>query len=62
MAVALAPPRTRALQILALVGAAQFMLVADDTIVNVALPSIRSDLGFDAGNAQAIFKMTAATR
>jgi EmrB/QacA subfamily drug resistance transporter len=49
MAVALAPPRTRALQILALVSAAQFMLVADDTIVNVALPSIRSDLGFSAG-------------
>jgi EmrB/QacA subfamily drug resistance transporter len=41
-----APPRAAAMRILALVCAAQFMLVADDTIVNVALPSIRSDLGF----------------
>ena len=43
-------PASRARRILALVCAAQFMLVADDTIVNVALPSIRSDLGFDAGD------------
>jgi EmrB/QacA subfamily drug resistance transporter len=35
-----------AARILALVCAAQFMLVADDTIVNVALPSIQRDLGF----------------
>ncbi|MBE2315745.1 MFS transporter [Solirubrobacter sp. CPCC 204708] len=34
------------IRILALVCAAQFMLVADDTIVNVALPSIQSDLDF----------------
>ncbi len=34
------------LQILALVCLAQFMLLVDDTIVNVALPSIQADLGF----------------
>ncbi len=33
--------------VLALVCTAQFMLLVDDTIVNVALPSIRADLGFD---------------
>jgi EmrB/QacA subfamily drug resistance transporter len=32
--------------ILALVCAGQFMVIVDDTIVNVALPSIRGDLGF----------------
>jgi EmrB/QacA subfamily drug resistance transporter len=38
------PRRWRALAILAV---AQFMVVLDATIVNVALPSIRVDLGFD---------------
>lgn len=32
--------------ILALVCAGQFMVIVDDTIVNVALPAIRGDLGF----------------
>src|SRR4051812_32117862 len=43
------PNRWRALAVLAI---AQFMVVLDATIVNVALPSIRSDLGFSAGNLQ----------
>jgi EmrB/QacA subfamily drug resistance transporter len=38
--------------ILALVGAAQFMVVLDISIVNVALPSIRDDLGFSIGGLQ----------
>ena len=38
--------------ILALVGAAQFMVVLDVSIVNVALPSIRNDLGFTIGGLQ----------
>ena len=38
--------------ILALVGAAQFMVVLDVSIVNVALPSIRDDLGFSIGGLQ----------
>ena len=38
--------------ILALVGAAQFMVVLDVSIVNVALPSIRDDLGFSLGGLQ----------
>src|SRR4051812_50020061 len=31
---------------------AQFMVILDVSIVNVALPSIRSDLGFSADNLQ----------
>jgi EmrB/QacA subfamily drug resistance transporter len=38
--------------ILALVGAAQFMVVLDVSIVNVALPSMRNDLGFSIGGLQ----------
>ena len=38
--------------ILAIVGAAQFMVVLDISIVNVALPSIRDDLGFSIGGLQ----------
>ena len=36
------PRRWRALTVLALV---QFMIVADNTIANVALPSVQADLG-----------------
>jgi EmrB/QacA subfamily drug resistance transporter len=43
---------THAGLILALVGAAQFMVVLDVSIVNVALPSIRNDLGFSIGGLQ----------
>jgi EmrB/QacA subfamily drug resistance transporter len=46
-----APERNRWL-ILALVCIAQFMVVLDATIVNVALPSIRNGLGFSAGDLQ----------
>jgi EmrB/QacA subfamily drug resistance transporter len=37
---------------LALLSAVQFMLVLDVTIVNVALPSIQTDLGFSQDNLQ----------
>jgi EmrB/QacA subfamily drug resistance transporter len=39
-------------KILAVLAVAQFMVVLDATIVNVALPSIRADLGFDATTLQ----------
>jgi EmrB/QacA subfamily drug resistance transporter len=39
-------------QVLAILAVAQFMVVLDATIVNVALPSIRVDLGFDATSLQ----------
>ena len=48
-----APPTTRAVSpwvVLVLVCFAQFMVVLDATIVNVALPSIQDDLGFTATN------------
>jgi EmrB/QacA subfamily drug resistance transporter len=38
--------------ILALIGAAQFMVILDVSIVNVALPSIRNDLGFSINGLQ----------
>lgn len=41
-----APPVARSAFVLLVVCVAQFMLLADDTIVNVALPSIAADLGF----------------
>src|SRR5207253_28050 len=37
---------------LALLSAVQFMVVLDIAIVNVALPSIKTDLGFSQGNLQ----------
>ena len=37
---------------LALLGAVQFMVVLDIAIVNVALPSIQTDLGFSQANLQ----------
>lgn len=38
--------------VLALLGVAQLMVVLDSTIVNIALPSAQSDLGFTAENRQ----------
>src|SRR4051794_13338463 len=38
--------------VLALVCTAQFMVVLDVSVVNVALPSIRTDLGLTAGGLQ----------
>jgi EmrB/QacA subfamily drug resistance transporter len=55
-ALSTAPPPTPAKQatnrwlVLVLVCLAQFMVVLDATIVNVALPSIQSDLAFTPGN------------
>jgi MFS family permease len=34
---------------------ASFMAVVDDTIVTIALPSMRRDLGFSGADAQWIF-------
>ena len=47
-----APATTRAGLILALVCAAQFMVVLDVAIVNVALPSIQLDLGVSQNDLQ----------
>jgi len=41
-----AAPRDRASTVLALVAAAQFMVVLDATVVNVALPTIQRSVGF----------------
>lgn len=38
--------RERRWQVLAVLSLVQFMLLLDDTIVNIALPSIREDLEF----------------
>lgn len=46
---------------LALLSAAQFMLILDFSIVNVALPSIQRDLGFSAQNLQSIISAYALT-
>jgi MFS family permease len=46
---ALDPKRWAALVVLA---AAQFMVVLDASIVNVALPSIKTDLGFSESSLQ----------
>jgi EmrB/QacA subfamily drug resistance transporter len=48
--VAPSPAPVRRMQVLVLVSIAQFMLLIDDTIVNVALPSIGKDLGMAEAN------------
>src|SRR5215216_5225718 len=45
------PDRRRWLALVVL-AAAQFMVILDASIVNVALPSIQADLGFSQGNLQ----------
>ena len=45
------PPRRKGLA-LAVIVAAQFMVVLDIAIVNVALPAIKGDLHFAEGNLQ----------
>jgi EmrB/QacA subfamily drug resistance transporter len=47
-----ARPETNRWLVLVLVCLAQFMVVLDATIVNVALPSIQTDLGFSAADLQ----------
>src|ERR1700694_6189240 len=44
---------------LALLSAVQFMVVLDIAIVNVALPSIKIDLGFSQGNLQWVISASA---
>ena len=51
-AVASPPPRERRWSALALIVTAQFMVILDVAIVNVALPSIKFDLGFSQTNLQ----------
>src|SRR2546421_5606605 len=46
------PFRSNRWAALALVVAAQFMVVLDISIVNVALPTIKSDLGFSEASLQ----------
>ena len=45
-------PSSRRWSALALIVTAQFMVILDVAIVNVALPSIKSDLGFSATSLQ----------
>ena len=47
-----APSHARRWLVLVVVCIAQFMVVLDGTVVNVALPSIQSDLGFSASSLQ----------
>jgi EmrB/QacA subfamily drug resistance transporter len=47
-----APGRAQPWALLILVSAAQFMVILDATVVNVALPSIARSLGFQAGGLQ----------
>src|SRR4051794_10381027 len=42
--------RVNATAVLAVVAIAQFMVILDSTVVNVALPTIRIDLGFSEQN------------
>ena len=44
--------RTNPLVVLVLICMAQFMVILDATIVNVALPSIQKDLGLSEANLQ----------
>jgi EmrB/QacA subfamily drug resistance transporter len=46
------PPRIALAGLLALLAVAEFMLTLDLSIVNVALPAIRADLGFDQSSLQ----------
>src|SRR5919108_607023 len=47
-----APQHRRPWSVLVLLCVAQFMVVLDITVVNVALPSIGTDLGFAASDLQ----------
>jgi len=51
-AVGTAPVSTRRWLTLVVVGLAQLMVVLDGTVVNIALPSAQSDLGFSDGDRQ----------
>lgn len=56
-----APPRTRAVLILAVISLAQLMITLDSTIVSVALPSIQDDVGLsDASRQWAVTAYTLA--
>ncbi len=45
-----APPRTRRWWALALIAAAQFMVIMDTSIIGVAPPQVQTDLGFSQAN------------
>ena len=47
-----APPARRRWLILAVIGIAQLMVILDNSIVNIALPSAQADLGFDDAQRQ----------
>ncbi|GAA4755291.1 MFS transporter [Actinomycetospora chibensis] len=47
-----APPVRRRWLILAVIGIAQLMVILDNSIVNIALPSAQADLGFDDAQRQ----------
>lgn len=47
-----AAPPARRWTVLAVIGAAQLMVVLDITIVNIALPSAQDELGFDVASRQ----------
>lgn len=50
-----APPRTRRWWALALIAAAQFMVIMDTSIIGVALPQMQADLGFSQENLSWVF-------
>ncbi|WP_406287169.1 MFS transporter [Embleya sp. NBC_00896] len=50
-----APPNPRRWAALALIALAQFMVIMDTSIIGVALPEMRTDLGFSQGNLSWVF-------
>ncbi|GAA1585347.1 MFS transporter [Kribbella hippodromi] len=50
-----APPVSRRWWALAVIAAAQFMVIMDTSIIGVALPKMQADLGFSPGNLSWVF-------
>src|SRR4028118_797915 len=48
-------PSSRRWLALALIAAAQFMVIMDTSIIGVALPKMQADLGFSPGNLSWVF-------
>ena len=61
---ALGPPdrRRRPWSLMVLLSVAQFMVILDATVVNVALPSIARSLGLAAGHASDVFSAFGSPR